>query len=373
MSKRLTHARRAIAVFGVLGVAGLSMVIGTVAHASPLTGPPPSASPIVAAADPTSTSVPVVTPPPTVDPTPVPAPTPPVPDPTATADPTPAPVPTTDPIPTDQPVPTDSPAPVVTADPVATPEPTSTDSGAIVPVDTTPSDSGSASPTPTPTVTPTPQPAPSPTATAAALPPIELPFYPPPSAGVAHDAFPFLLAGIAGGLVLLVGFGSYLFARWRVRRLRFKPLYSARIRQPFGLGAFGHDAAAFNSEYFSMGLVVSPSGAGPGVDASTAARSPFELGLPAVSAAENSELVQAYSVPFGSPLAKDERSGRSASAFLLGWVPRRSASPSASAASLTVFEPVAEAPKAKPDTELGFSRSTSPKKIQNFDLGFSAP
>lgn len=190
---------------------------------------------------------------PTTDPTP---------EPTTDPEPTATPDPTTDPEPTGTPVPTEDPAPAtevpvpVPVDPVPSDVPTEEPSQAPVESDSgsdsdssgsdsDSSESDSDEATPVPTETPTPTPAPVVTATAAPAPVIELPFYPPPSAGTARDAFPYVIAGVAAAAVLLLGVATYVFTRWRLRRLRVSS-GSASRRTPAprlsGLTGFGHGA-----------------------------------------------------------------------------------------------------------------------------------
>ncbi|QWT24894.1 hypothetical protein KPL76_05915 [Subtercola sp. PAMC28395] len=221
------------------------------------------------------------------------------------------------------------------------------------------------------------------TATAAPLPAIELPFYPPPSAGVARDAFPFLLAGIAGGLVLLAGFGAYLFARWRVRRLRFRPVFGSSAGQRGGLGVFGVAGefgvqnAGANAGFFSVAGVVTPVSAGlvaagSGSGDSVAGRGAFAAGLPVRDASSGERLGDAFELS----LAPIHRPGavRSASAFLLGLVPRRAATAEIGVAAFEVFEPVAVQSVSRPSSDLGLPSQRAPRKSAlNFDLGLSAP
>ncbi|PPF82203.1 hypothetical protein C5B96_09625 [Subtercola sp. Z020] len=220
-------------------------------------------------------------------------------DPLPTVDPAPAPNPSDEPAPSaepgppvepsvDPPAPTEEPAPATEVPAPADPIPVEQPSEASVPEpDESGYDpeevSGEETATPAPTVTPAPTPTAVVTATAAPAPAVELPFYPPPSAGTAYDTFPLLLAGTLAGLVLLLGFATSIFTRWRVRGLR-GPVRS-RVALPSDDALSSFSSRPMNSAATRAGLALPWSTvARPARDT---VASGFALGLPRLSARDD--------------------------------------------------------------------------------------
>lgn len=383
-----------------IALSALGPVLLAGGSAAALTAPIAASSTLVATATaPDSRSV-VLVDDPVVDP---PA-EPPVDPPVETAPPTSDPDPTATPDPTDTAAPTEPPAPPVTVDPIpptdvpvipdpvpteVAPVPSETAAPPVVEEPVIPSDdSGSGvsddetTETPVPTETPTPTPVPTVTATAAPAPVIELPFYPPPSAGTARDTFPFVVAGVAGALVLLGGIATYVFSRWRLRRLGFASTGRRSGNGPSGplRGAGAVSVAPRTLRLGSIRGGATPLSLQLGLPASSASahEAPtYELGFRPLASLEQSAETSRDSLQLGlAPASAASSGGPSIRSFLLGFTRRpKSASEADPAATFSVFGPRRVAPT--PPSQFGLGLPTRAPRSDgagggSFDLGLPA-
>ncbi|RFA08354.1 hypothetical protein B7R54_03260 [Subtercola boreus] len=205
------------------------------------------------------------------------------------------------------------------------------------------------------------------TATAAPAPVIELPFYPPPSAGTARDAFPFVLAGIAAGAVLILGVVAYLVSRRRLGRIRFAPAVGGR---PVGTVRVGQ-----SSEPIAGNLQL-PWASTPTQAVDGAAPAAFALGFaPLETGARPSDAV-AYDAAFESPPVESRSPRETTSGFFSVFARlRRGGVAATEPVSYSVFEPLTPRPVPEKQQTFGLSfgkRNPPPDAAGSFDLGLPA-